>query len=345
MEKRIVTAHNYPLFEIDVHGFMRRVSLKNILFNIKSLFTILIATRDSKKIIKEFKPDIVIGCGGYVSGPIVRAAAKMGIKTVIQEQNSFPGVTTKLLEKYVDLVFCPDEDSTTHLKHKEKLVVTGNPVKSEDFTSDRNKLREQCSVEDRVFVLSYGGSNGSMGLNRVVAAFMAKHWKTDKVFHVHATGQYAKESFTELMTEYDIDYLNSKNIKVYEFIDNIPSYYAACDLVISRAGALTITELKAAGKASVLIPSPNVTENHQLYNANSLKEINAAYVFEEDSISLEELSDRIMELIDNRDVINEMGRNAKNHSKENASEEIYKHILQLLCGELRWKEKLTVTKG
>ena len=333
MEQSIVSSRGYRLAGIDVHGFMRRITFRNILFNIRSLLYILIATRESKRILKEFKPDIVIGCGGYVSGPVVRAAAKKGIKTVIQEQNSYPGITTKLLERYVNMVFCADIDGVSHLKYKDKAIVTGNPIKEEYFKADRNLLRNRYDVGDRVFVLSYGGSNGSEGLNAVVAAFMSKHYKSNRVFHVHATGQYAKESFERLVAERHVDYENCSNIKVFEYIPDIADYYAACDLVISRAGALTISEIKAVGRASVLIPSPNVTENHQLYNALSLARIDSAYVFEEGTISVDDIAERIMLLTRDREKLVLMGENAKKYAEVDASGKIYRYIHELLDGD------------
>ncbi|MCL1830893.1 MAG: undecaprenyldiphospho-muramoylpentapeptide beta-N-acetylglucosaminyltransferase [Oscillospiraceae bacterium] len=332
MEKSIVTENNYPFEGIKVHGFMRRFSITNILFNIRSLYHIFTATRASRKIFKSFKPDIVIGCGGYVSGPVVRAAAKKHIKTVIHEQNSYPGITTRLLEKHVDLVLCPDLDSTNQLKYKEKAIVVGNPVNSDFFTANREKIRSRYSVGDRVFVLSYGGSNGSEGLNKVVAAFMALHNPTDSVFHVHATGAYAKESFARLMKEYQIDPEESRNIKVFEYISDMADYYAAADLIISRAGALTVSEIKARGVASVLIPSPNVTENHQLYNALSLAKIDAAYVFEEAQIDNDKLATKVLQLTDDKEKLQEMGANAKQDFSGDAALLIYQAIKGLLNG-------------
>ena len=333
MEKRIIQRSNYRIYEIDVHGFMRKINLKNILFNIRSILKIFPAIRASKKVFKEVNPDIVIGCGGYVSGPVIKAAAKLKIKTVIQEQNSYPGITTKLLEKHVDIVFCPDDDSLTHLKYSKKAIVVGNPVKKEYFTADREKLRNEYNIGDRAFVLSYGGSNGSKGLNGVVAAFMAKHYMSNKVFHVHATGEYAKESFNELMQHYDVDYENCDNILVFEYISDMADYFAACDLLISRAGALTLAELRAVGRASILIPSPNVTENHQLYNALSIAKDDAAYVYEEGSIDNDELAVKIMELIEDKERLKQMGVNAKKSFSKDAALTIYTNIRALLDRE------------
>ncbi len=330
MERKLVAESGYRLAEVEVHGFMRRISLSNIWFNLKSVFHVFSAQNEAKKLIREFSPDVVIGCGGYVSGPVVRAATKLGIKTAIQEQNAFPGITTKLLAKRVDLILCADEDGLKRIGYPNKSVVTGNPIRHAFFEADRNSLRDRWNVGDKIFVLSYGGSNGAAEINRVAAAFMQRHWKTGKVFHVHATGEYTKDSFPGLLMEYGIDLDRCDNIKVFEYISDMPEYYAASDLILSRAGALTIGEIAASGRASVLIPSPNVTENHQFYNAMSLANAGAAFVYEEKDLDVDALANRLMELVETPKYLREMGEHAREKAIEDSANQIYFKICALI---------------
>ena len=332
MEKRLVTQRGYELKEIEVHGFMRELSIKSLIFNIKSIYRVVTAGMAARRIFKTFMPDIVIGCGGYVSGPVVRTASKMHIRTAIQEQNSFPGVTTRLLVRRADLIFAPDNEGAVRIGYKDKVIISGNPINKEFFISNREYLRKKWNVKDKSFILSYGGSNGSVGINRIAAALMEKYKNSDKVFHVHVTGNFAKNSFSTLMDEYGIEPEKISHIKVFEYIDEMPLFYSASDLIISRSGALTIAEIKASGKASVLIPSPNVTENHQFYNALSLVKADAALLFEESNMDEKEIISKISELIEDKDKLKTMGKNAKTLQSEDAASIIYLNIRKLIDG-------------
>jgi len=329
MERRLVTEVGYKLHEIEVHGFMRRVSFENVLFNIKSVFSAMAAQKEAKGFLKSFDPDVVIGCGGYVSGPVVKAAASMGYDTVIHEQNALPGMTTKLLARRAALILCADEECVERLGFPGKSTVTGNPVRRAFFEADREDLREKLNVGEKVFVLSFGGSNGAAGIDRAAVAFMAKHQKTEKVFHVHATGKHAAAAFPALMREYGIDKEN-KNIRICEYINDMPEHFAACDLVISRAGALTVSELMASGRASVLVPSPNVTGNHQFYNAMSLAKAGAAFIYDEKDVETEGFAEKLMELISDPEYLKKMGECAGRMAKPDSAEHIYRCVRELL---------------
>ena len=333
IEKTLVERAGYRLIELEVHGFMRSFSPADIAFNMKAAVKALSAYWQAKKQLRSMAPDIVVGCGGYVSGPVIRAAADIKLRTVIQEQNSYPGLTTRLLAKCADLIFCADETGARFIGFPQKTIVSGNPVRQDFFDADPAVIRERWNVGDRTFVLSYGGSNGSAGINRVAAAFMKRHWKQGSVFHAHATGAYAKNSFSELMTEFEIDYENSDAIKVFEYIEDMPSYYAASDLIISRAGALTIAEIQASGKASVLLPSPNVTDNHQFFNAMLLSDCGAALVYEQKDADAETIADRLMQLIQDHELLKRMGDNAKASAIPGAAGTIYTRIRAFIDGE------------
>jgi len=331
MERKLVTEGGYRLFEVEVHGFMRRVSFENLVFNAKSFRAAFAAQKEAKRIIADFEPDIVVGCGGYVSGPVVRAASMLSLPTAIHEQNAFPGVTTRLLAKRVSLILCSNADSAARIGYPKKTVVTGNPVRSAFFDAAREKIREKWDVGDKVFVLSTGGTNGASGVNSIAAAFMAKHQRTNRVFHVHSTGAYSMETFQRFAREYNVDE-RCGNIKICEYIDDMPEHFAAADLIISRAGGLAISEIAASGRASVLIPSPNVTENHQFYNAMSLVNAGAALVFQEKDIEPESFADRLMALVNEPKSLQAMGEKAKQTAAPDAAHRIYNCLLDLLDG-------------
>lgn len=329
MEKKLVEAAGYRLFPIEIHGFSRSLKPKEIAFNFYALGCALRAVPKAKKLFRDFKPDIVIGCGGYVSGPVVRTAAGQGIKTAIHEQNSFPGVTTKLLAGSVDLVMTANEDAARRLDVPDKCTVVGNPVRHEFFTADREKLRREWNVGDRVCLVSFGGSLGARTINTLAAHVMKRHAGTGMVKHIHATGRYAVESFPELLNELGVNG-RSGDIAVREYIDNMPECLAAADLVISRAGAITVSELAASGTASVLIPSPNVAENHQYYNALTLADAGAALVFQEKDIDIDAVADSITELCGDRERLKLMGVNARAAAVSNTSKRIYDSIRRLI---------------
>ena len=329
MERRLVANVGYEFHHFEIHGFERSLKPQNVIFNINSIKCALRSSIEARRFFAEFNPDVVIGCGGYISGPIVREAAKLGIHTAIQEQNSFPGVTTKLLAKYVDVICCATEDGAERLGYSKKTYVTGNPVRPEFFTTNREDARERLKVGDRVCILSFGGSLGAKTMNELAAQIMREHWQSNKIFHIHATGQYATESFPKRLNELGVD-ANSPNISVRDYIYDMPECFAAADLVISRSGAISISELAAAGRASVLVPSPNVAENHQYYNALTLSNIGAARLYEENGLNFEKASVKICELASDRVELRKMGESAHSIAIKNSAEEIYCHIKEIL---------------
>ena len=241
MEYRLVGQAGYPFHHIEITGFQRRLSLNNIKRNIVTLWNLALSGPKAKAIMKEVKPDLVIGCGGYVSGPVVRCAAKMGIHTAIHEQNAFPGVTNKLLAPDVDLVFAAVPAAVEKLGAPDKTIVVGNPVRPEVFTKakDRDAIRAELGAGDRTVILSFGGSLGARRVNEVVADLCAWEQHEKKpVLHLHATGQYGVQLFKDL--EKEKNFAEGDGLVVKEYINNMPELLAAADLVISRAGALTL---------------------------------------------------------------------------------------------------------
>ncbi len=329
MEYGLVTKAGYPFHHIEVNGIQRKLSLKNIARNAEALYHLALAGPRAKAILREVKPDLVIGCGGYVSGPVVRAAAKMGIKTAIHEQNAFPGVTNKLLAKDVDVVFAAVEAAVQKLDAPEKTLVVGNPVRPEVFAQDRAAARRAIGAGDRTVILSFGGSLGARRINQVVADLAAWEQKTHQpVLHLHATGQYGVQLFKNLAQEKGFAY--GENLVVKEYIDNMPQLLAAADLVISRAGALTLAELEAAGRAAILIPSPNVAENHQYYNAMELQKAGAALVIEEKDLTGEGLVEAVSDLLHEPGKLTLMGQMARTLCEPKSLEKITDRLLELV---------------
>ncbi len=331
MEYRLVTQAGYPFHHIEITGFQRRLSLENIRRNARTLWNLALSGPRCKAILDEVAPDLVIGCGGYVSGPVVRAAAKRGIKTAIHEQNAFPGVTNKLLAPEVDLVFAAVAAGAERLGAPEKTVVVGNPVRPEVFAwaARRDEARAKLGAGERTVILSFGGSLGARRINEVVADLCAWEQKEEKsILHLHATGQYGVELFRAL--EAEKGFSRGKNLIVREYIDNMPELLAAADLVISRAGALTLAELEAAGRAAILIPSPNVAENHQYYNALELAKAGAAVVIEEKDLTGAKLVETAAQLLGEQGKLEEMGRSARSLSVDDSLEQIVARLCALM---------------
>ena len=329
MEYGLVTREGYPFHHIEINGFQRKLTLQNIGRNVVALYHLALSGPRTKAILKEVQPDLVIGCGGYVSGPVVRAAARKGIRTAIHEQNAFPGVTNKLLAREVDLVMAASADAVEKLGAPEKTVVVGNPVRPALFAQNRTDARKKLgAAEGQTVLLSFGGSLGARRINEVVADLCAWEQKNDKnVLHLHATGSRGVELFNDLAEEKG--FKPGKKLVVKEYIDTMPELLAAADLIISRSGALTLAELDAMGRASILIPSPNVAENHQYYNALELQKAGAAVVIEEKDLTGEKLVATVDGLMAEPGKLAAMGGKAKKLGHPNSLEEITGQLLAL----------------
>lgn len=331
MEYGLVSKAGYAFHPIEVNGIQRRLTPKNIARNLVALWHLALSGPRAGAILREVKPDLVIGAGGYVSGPVVQAAARRGIRTAIHEQNAFPGVTNKLLAPDVDIVFAAVPAAVEKLGAPEKTQVVGNPVRPEVFekAGERDAIRAQLGAGDRTVILSFGGSLGARRVNEVVADLCAWEQKEHKpVLHIHATGQYGVELFQDL--EKEKGFAPGESLVVKEYINNMPELLAAADLVISRAGALTLAELEAEGRAAILIPSPNVAENHQYYNAMELQKAGAAVVIEEKDLTGEKLVSTVSGLLAEPGRLAAMGRNARTLSVDDSLDRIADALMKLV---------------
>ncbi len=294
IESTLVPKSGYPIEFVEVSGFSRKLTVKNI----KSAWHALTSVSEAKRIIKKFSPDIVIGTGGYVSWPTVKAASKLGIPTLIHEQNAFPGVTTKMLSKVADKVCISFAGSEKFFdeKYRTKLVLTGNPVLVDGMT--RAEARKRLGIsEDEPYILSYGGSMGAEKVNELVFELMEKYSVPKNVRHTHAIGRVGFEKFDAIAKEKG--FYDHPNLELSEYIYDMSVRQAAADVIICRAGAMTLSELAIRGRAAVLIPSPHVTEDHQYKNAKLLADAGAAVVYRESEIDGKLLASEVSDLLEN----------------------------------------------
>ena len=334
MESRLVPNAGFAFKTIEINGFKRSFSPKAIVANVKTVFKLVKSEQESKKIIRDFAPDVVIGFGGYVSGPVLQEAAKLHIPCCIHEQNAYPGITNKQLAKQVDRVMLTVEDAAKHLDCKNEPTVTGLPVRGELLNKSKKSAREELSVPDgKYLVLSFGGSLGAAPLNDSMFDILLRHADDGSVYHIHSVGTNGAEyldKFVEKGFERVSDTVVRKGtVEVRKYIDNMDVCMAAADLVVGRAGASSLSEIEAMGKASILIPSPYVAENHQFHNAMALVNRNAARIIEEKDLTAESLSNMIDSLLSSQEQLFEIEKNAKSMAGLDSRERIADIIISL----------------
>ncbi len=325
LESKLVPEKGYDFYTIDVAGFQRKLTPQNIAKNISAVKKAVTASKRCKDLLKELKPDIVVGTGGYVSGPVLKTAQKLGFKTAIHEQNAFPGVTTKMLASGADVVMLAMPEAKNYLKLNKEPVITGNPVRSELFNITKSEARQKLGFDDRPMLLSFGGSLGARPINEAVAELIKHYNGSDKFYHIHATGKFGYEAFNESIKDLKL----SGVTQIREYISDMDVCMAAADLVICRAGAITLSELQACQKPSVLIPSPYVAENHQYHNALTLKKAGCAELIEEKDLSGESLIEAVGRLIENKPRLEKMSESASKTAILDANERIYNTLMKL----------------
>ncbi len=332
MEERLVSQAGYNIKTIEISGFQRKLNFNALKKNLKTLNLIFKSSKESKKIIKEFKPDICIGTGGYVSGPVIKTAQKMKIKTLIHEQNAYPGVTNKMLSKKADKVMLAVEDAKKHMNLNCNFEVTGNPVRGEIIKTEKESARKKLGLDERPVILSFGGSLGARAINEAVLELLIDTSKTDKYQHIHAYGKYGKWILDKLRDN-GVKLKEHKNLDIREYIDNMPECLAAADVVICRAGAITISELQVKGKAAILIPSPNVAENHQYHNAMALVNRNAAQIIEEKNLNGKYLIKVVKQVLEDKDKLKNYEKNIKAMAITDSNKRIYRIIKETLAND------------
>ena len=316
LETKLVPNAGYDIEYIDVQGFNR----SKLLSNVKTVYKLFESVSKCKKIIKSFKPDCIVCTGGYVSGPVTMAAHKMKVPSLIHEQNVYPGLTVKGSQKYVDYLALSFEETVNEMTEKSKCVVTGNPIREEILKADKEECRKKLGI-NKPFVLIFGGSLGAAKINETVIGMLDKIIKDGKIRLVFGTGDRNYNSVMEKLKEKNIT-LND-DVSVVSYIDNMAEMMAAADLVVSRSGAITVSEIAAMAKPSILIPSPNVVRNHQEQNAREFERNGAAAVIVEKELSSNVLYEKIMSLAGNEEEMHKMSDNLKKLAKTDALQKIY----------------------
>ncbi len=330
METRLVPAAGYAIKTVTVRGFQRRLSVKNVGRNILAAVNVVTSSVAAAKIVKDFRPDIAIGTGGYVSGPVLREAIRHGVPVVVHESNAYPGVTVKMLAREGATVLLCNEAARKFLPEGSEAVVTGNPLRPDFLTLSREQARAELGLDERPFVLSFGGSLGARYINEAMTEVLRCSHAQGKLQHLHGTGKTGFAAMSAALSEVGVP-LDGESICVREYIDNMPVCMAAADLVICRCGAMTLSELPAAGVPSILIPSPYVAENHQYHNAMALVNENAAVCIEEKDLTGERLWETIRAITEDSQRLQVMAANVRRMAIADADERIYR----VICDKLK----------
>ncbi len=321
LEKEIVPRAGYD-FEMVTAMWLDRSHLTKIF---KTGWGVLKGTVEARKIMKRFRPDVVIGTGGYVCVPVLLAGHQFGVRTYLHEQNAYPGVANRFLERYVKHIFLGFPDAAKYFKEPEKLVDAGNPVRRSFFQLTREEARRNLGFpQDAFIVLSFGGSLGAEKINEVAFDLMEAVNGQEKVMLIFGTGKWYYEATLEKAREKNIRI--RENILIRDYIDPMDQYLAACDVVISRSGALSVAETTVCGKASVLIPSPNVTGNHQYYNAKAVADRGGAILMEEKDLTSEKLIEEVLHLKNHPDALAAMSCASRACAPDRALDIIYDTI-------------------
>ena len=329
MEADLVPAAGYDFAPIDARGFYRGLNWNNIKRDSVAFVKMFTSSVEARKIIRSFKPDAAVGFGGYVSGPAIREAAKLGVPTAVHEQNAFPGITNKLLAKKVDIVMLTSEDAAKRMECKNAPVVTGLPVRGEMIAADRAECRKALGIpDDKLMILSMGGSLGADAVNHAMIDLIAAK-KDDKRLHfIHSMGQYGLYVPDELRKR-GVDVDGNPDLDLREYISDMQVCMPAADLLICRSGASSLYEIRALGKASILIPSPNVAENHQYYNAMELVNKDAAVLIEEKDLTGETLIKAVDDLISDPEHLHRIEKNAREMAILDATDRIVDNIVKI----------------
>ncbi|MCR8969158.1 undecaprenyldiphospho-muramoylpentapeptide beta-N-acetylglucosaminyltransferase [Facklamia sp. 7083-14-GEN3] len=326
LESQIVPREGMPFKAVEITGLKRSISIDNL----KLIFKLFNSTRKAKQMIRDFQPDIVLGTGGYVCGPVLLAASMLKVPTIIHEQNSVAGITNKFLARFVNkIAVCFEEAGHQFGKNQHKVILTGNPRGQEVISTPPMPqcLSEQFGLkDDQPTVLIFGGSRGAPAINQAGIESLDK-WLTANYQVIIATGQ---SHFQELNEE-TVEKINeSSNVRIVPYIDDMPSVFQAIDLVVCRAGATTLTELTALGLPSILIPSPYVTDNHQEHNALSLVKKKAAVMIKESELNGQSLFQKVNQLMLASKELKAMSQAAKGMGITDASDRIIQMMNELV---------------
>lgn len=329
LENDLVPRSGYELKTIDAYGLSKKLSIENI----KKMYKTFKGYGEAKKIIKEFNPDVVIGTGGYICGATILAAHNLGIPTVLHESNAFPGKAVKMLAKKTDTILVSFEDAKNRINNAKNIVYTGTPVKitKKNYTiNEKSKIVKEAGLnETKPIVLIFGGSQGAQKINEAILGILKN--KLNKNYQIiWATGPKQYDIIKEKLQDKNISINNIENAKIVPYIYNMEEIMNISNLIVARSGAMTITEISNLGKPSILIPLPNVSGNHQLYNAKVLEKVGAAKIILNDELDDKKLNAQIEEIVLDKSKEAQMAKNSLKVSTSDVEDKIYNEIVKIV---------------
>ncbi len=328
IENKLVAREGYPMYHVQIQGLRRSLSPANL----KTAYYVMTSPAKAKRILREFEPDLVIGTGGYVCWPLLQAAAALGIPCMVHESNALAGVAVRQLQKKVDVILTNFKETADQLKVPEKVVCVGNPLRKHYATVTRDEARAKLGIPDSVgtVILSFGGSLGAQAINEAAMGLMKEFSSVrSDVMHFHSGGARGYENARELFAAYGLE--RNGRLILRDYIYDMPLHMAAADVVICRAGAMTLTELATMRKAAVLIPSPNVADNHQYKNAKVLADAGAAILLEESELNLDTVLAAVRRLAEDPTARIQMQEKVAAFADPDVERKIYGEIEKLLA--------------
>ena len=328
IENSLVPKSGYPLYHVHVAGLDRRHLIS--LHNAKAAVYTVTSPLEAKKIIKEFRPDLVIGTGGYVSWPLIKAASKKKIPTILHESNATPGLAVRRLQKCVDEILVNFSETAKELPTADRVIRVGNPLRGDFGRYTKEEARRELGIrDDEIVILSYGGSMGAERINDAMLTVMREYSsKNPAVRHLHATG---KIEYAESMRRFREAGLEGKErVRMQEYIFDMPLQMAAADIVVCRAGAMTLTELAMMGKAAILIPSPNVTNNHQYKNAAVLERAGAALLISEKELTGERIVSEVRSLAEDPEARHTLEERVREFADADTGKRVFRELVHLM---------------
>ena len=328
LENDLVQRAGYKLKTIDAYGLSKKISIQNI----KNLIKTIKGFKQARKIIQDFKPDIVIGTGGYICGATITEAKKLNIPTILHESNAFPGKAVKMLARKADTILVSFKDAIPRIKNAKKVVYTGTPVKTKKIEysiAQKEEIIKKAGLKsNKPIVLVFGGSQGAQKINEAILEIIENSYNTTYQL-MWATGPKQYDIVKEKLEEKNKNIEKIENMKIVPYIYNMEEIMNISDLIVARSGAMTITEIANLGKPSILIPLPNVSHNHQLYNAQVLQKVNAAEIILNDNLEGKRLHETIIGILGGNKAF-EMGKNALKVGTKDVEDLIYKEVKKLV---------------
>ena len=329
LENDLVPRAGYELEKIEAYGISRKISFTNI----KNAFKTLKSFKTAKQLVKKLNPDIVIGTGGYICGPVLLAANKYKIPTMLHESNAFPGATVRLLSSKVDTILVGFEDAKKRLPKAKRVIVSGTPTKLKkiDLSEEQKlKLKENLGIKNKLpIVLVFGGSQGAKTINNTLLGII-ENKLNDKYHIIWAVGQKQYGEVKEKLEDMNLNINNVKNMTIMPYIYNMQEMMNLADIIVARSGAMTITEVSIIGKPAIFIPFPFATENHQEYNAKVLADTGAAKIILDKDLNKDILNKEILEILNNKDMQEQMSKKALEKAIPNVEDRIYDEIKKIL---------------